>query len=107
MWMYFLWYLLTGIVLIVATAVVSVVGLCRKYGLDITAEAIDWVHDHEVAKPECTGEWVTFTIIGLLLWPLRLADSPSLTSLYWEKCEEIKNREPFKEMEVVDECLGS
>lgn len=89
---YFLLYEVLGVLLVTAACIVEVVCIARKYGEPVLERLTAWVEEQN--KSFCGGDrksMILAILIGILLWPFRLADAPAIFHELWEKAEEINN----------------
>lgn len=89
---YFLLYEMLGLLLLVASCIVEVVCIERKYGEPVMDRLTAWVE--ECNKSFCGGDRksrILAYIIGMLVWPIRLANAPAIFDELWKKAEEINN----------------
>lgn len=86
---YFLWYLAFGFVLVTVYGTGVYIGLINKYGQDITSRGIERWREEDVCNGRNLFEKVANGIIGIIIWPARLSDIPSMTEMLHERCEEL------------------
>lgn len=86
---YFLWYWVTGFVLVSVYGIGVYIGLIVKYGLDITLRGLKRVHEEDICNGRNLFEKIANGIIGTIVWPARLSEAPALTETFHERCEEL------------------
>lgn len=86
---YFLWYWVTGFVLVTVYGIGIYIGLVMKYGLDIASRAAKLVNEEDVYCGRTLFEKIANVIIGTIVWPARLSEAPALAETLHERCEEL------------------
>ena len=86
---YFLWYWVTGFVLVTVYGIGVYIGVVTKYGADIALRGIKLANEIDVYCGRTLFEKIANVIIGTIVWPARLSEAPALTENIHERCEEL------------------
>ena len=97
----FLIYEVIGLVLIFAVSCVTVNRIIARYGIDVMDKLNDWMNGQ--FKAYCGGDKTCFAmalIIGMLVWPIRLAQAFDTICVMWARAEyEYNAKKPLNQKE--------
>lgn len=87
---FIIWYFIVGAGLLFLNGITIYIGLILKNPIEVVLEAMERVNEKYIHQAHNIIEKIWLWIIGIICWPARLSDAPTIDELIWDECEKIK-----------------